>query len=217
MKTDSQLQQDVSDELRWEPSVQATHIGVSVKDGVVTLAGRVDSCSEKWGAERAALRVYGVKALATELTVQLPGPSQRSDADIARSVENVLEWNSTVPAGTVKVKVEAGWVTLAGDVDWQYQRTAAIDSVRHLLGVVGVSDQISIEPALAASTVGSDIEAALRRAAIVDATRISVAVHGGDVTLAGTVRNFAEREAATNSAWATPGVRAVVDHMMLGG
>jgi len=215
MKTDSQLQQDVSAELKWEPSVHAARIGVEVKDGVVTLAGQVDSYSEKWNAERAAQRVAGVKAITTELKVHLTGLSKRTDADVAEAVENVLEWTSSLPAGAIKVMVEGGWVTLSGDVDWQYQRQAATDSVRYLMGVTGVSDQISIKPSVTATAVKSDIEAALKRTSIADAKKISVAVHGSDVTLSGTVHSWDERDTATNSAWGTPGVRNVVDKMTL--
>jgi osmotically-inducible protein OsmY len=215
MKTDSQLQQDVSAELKWEPSVHAARIGVEVKDGVVTLAGQVDSYWEKWNAERAAQRVTGVQALATELKVNLAGPAKRSDADIARSAENVLAWTSSVPADAVKVMVEGGWVTLSGDVHWQFQRQAATDSVRHLLGVIGVSDQIALKPSVSVSAVKADIEAALKRTAIADAKQINVSVQGSDITLSGTVHNWAERETATSSAWGTPGVRNVVDKMTL--
>ena len=218
MKTDSQLQQDVSAELNWEPSVHAARIGVEVKDGVVTLAGQVDSYAEKWNAERAAQRVAGVKALTTELNVQLASPSTRTDGDIAESVENVLEWTSSLPAGAIQVLVEGGWVTLSGDVDWQYQRQAATDSVRYLMGVTGVSDQIGIKPSATselATTVKSDIEAALRRTSIADARKIAVEVHGSDVTLSGTVHSWDERDTATHSAWGTPGVRNVVDVMTL--
>jgi osmotically-inducible protein OsmY len=215
MKTDKQLQQDVSAELKWEPSVHAARIGVEVKDGVVTLAGQVDSYFEKWNAERAAQRVSGVNAMATELKVKLSGMGKRTDADIAGSVESVLEWTSSLPAGAIKVMVEGGWVTLSGDVDWQFQRQAAADSVRTLMGVTGLSDQMSIKPSVSAAVVKSDIEAALKRTAIADAKKISVAVHGTDVTLSGTVHTWAERETATNSAWGTPGVRNVVDMMML--
>jgi len=215
MKTDQQLQQDVIAELRWEPSVHAARIGVEVANGVVTLAGHVDSYAEKWNAERAAQRVSGVKALATELKIQLTGLGLRDDADVARAVENVLDWNASLPAGAVTVMVENGWVTLAGTVDWQYQRQAAADSIRFLLGVTGVSDQIGLKPALSAKSVKADIEAALKRSALADARQISVEVHGAEVTLGGTVHNWAEREAASNSAWGTPGVRTVVDEMRL--
>ena len=215
MKTDSQLQQDVSAELEWEPSVHAARIGVEVKDGVVTLAGQVDSYAEKWNAERAAQRVAGVKAMTTELKVHITGLSKRTDADIAEAAENVLEWTSSLPAGAIKVMVEGGWVTLSGDVDWQYQRQAAKDSVRYLMGVTGVGDQISIKPSVTATAVKADIEAALKRTSIADAKRITVAVHGSDVTLSGTVHSWDERDTATNSAWGTPGVRNVVDKMTL--
>ncbi|MDP4076364.1 BON domain-containing protein [Acidovorax sp. A1169] len=215
MKTDSQLQQDVRAELTWEPSVNAAHIGVEVKDGVVTLAGQVESFTEKWSAERAAQRVSGVHAMATELKVHLAGTRERTDAEIAGSVRNVLEWTSSVPAGAVKVTVESGWVTLSGSVDWQYQKSAATDAVRHLIGVTGISDKIAIKPAKTASSVQSDIEAALARTSIADARKISVVLQGTEVTLAGTVNSWAEREIATNSAWGTPGVNSLVDKMTL--
>jgi osmotically-inducible protein OsmY len=215
MKTDSQLQQDVNAELKWEPSVHAARIGVEAKDGVVTLAGQVDSYAEKWSAERAALRVSGVKTMASALQVQLPSLSQRSDADVAAAVENVLEWASALSAGGVKVMVEQGWVTLSGAVDWQFQKQAAGDSVRLLMGVVGVDNQIGIKPSASASVVSSDIAAALQRAAIADARKIHIAIHGSDITLSGTVGDWAERETAVNSAWATPGVSNVVDMMTL--
>ena len=218
MKTDSQLQQDVAAELRWEPSVHAARIGVEVKDGVVTLAGEVDSYAEKWNAERAAQRVSGVKALSTGLQVHLASPSTRTDGDIAEAVENVLEWSSSLPAGALQVMVEGGWVTLSGDVDWQYQRQAAADSVRHLMGVTGVSNQIGIAPSVPtalATSVKSDIEAALGRTSIADPGKIAVAVQGSEVTLSGTVNSWDERDAATHSAWGTPGVRNVVDVMTL--
>lgn len=216
MKTDSQLQRDVSEELLWEPSVHAARIGVEVKDGVVTLAGQVDSYAEKWNAERAAQRVAGVKAMATALDVQLSGLSQRSDADIASSVQNVLEWVYSLTVGRrIKVMVENGCVTLSGDVDWQFQKQAAADSVRPMMGVTGVSNQITIKPSPSVVIVKSDIEAALKRAAIADAGKIYVAVHGSDITLSGTVNTWAERETATCSAWNTPGVTNVVDMMSL--
>ncbi len=215
MKTDSQLQQDVSAELKWEPSVHATQIGVEVKDGVVTLAGEVGSFWEKWNAQSAAQRVAGVKALSSEITVRLSGLSKRTDTDIAEAVENRLEWTSSLPSGAIKVMVEAGWVTLTGDVDWQYQRQVATDSVRQLLGVTGVSDQIGIKHSLLGAVVQSDIEAALKRTSISEANKISVRVEGSAVTLSGTVHSWNERDTATNSAWGTPGVRTVVDLMTL--
>lgn len=215
MKTDAQLQHDVSAELKWEPSIHAARIGVEVKNGVVTLAGQVDSYSEKWNAERAAQRVSGVNAMATELKVHLPGDQKRTDGDIARAVENVLEWNSLVPVDAIQVMVEGGWVTLSGDVSWQYQKQAAAEGIRSLMGVIGVHDQIFIKPAVTVGAVKSDIEAALKRGAMTDARKISVQIDGADVTLSGTVHSWAEREMATNAAWGTPGVRKVVDKISL--
>jgi osmotically-inducible protein OsmY len=215
MKTDSQLQQDVMAELAWEPAVHATQIGVEVSDGVVTLAGEVGSYAEKWNAERAAQRVQGVKALAVELQVNLAEPGQRSDADIARSAQNILNWSSSLPADSVKVMVEGGWLTLSGNVAWQYQRQDAEASVRYLPGVTGVSNQIGIRPSASAGVVKSDIEAALRRAASNDGQTIAVEVQGADVTLTGTVHSWAERDLATRAAWRSAGVCRVVDKMAL--
>jgi len=213
MKTDSQLQQDVIAELKWEPSVNAAQIGVEVSAGVVTLAGHVDSFTAKWDAERAAQRVAGVKAMAIEIDVNLPGTSKRNDSDIARSVTNVLQWTTYLGRDVIKVSVQDGAVTLTGKVDWEYQRRAAINAVRYLLGVTGIIDHIALNSSVSPSTVRADIEAALKRQAVKDAHNIAVAVSGGDITLSGTVHSWAERELARNSAWGTPGVHSVVDHL----
>jgi osmotically-inducible protein OsmY len=215
MKTDSQLQQDVMAELKWEPAVHAAQIGVEVKDGVVTLAGEVSSYGEKWNAECAAQRVSGVQALAVELEVKLSEFGKRTDADIARAAETALSWSTSIPANTVKVMIEAGWLTLSGDVEWQYQRKNAFDSVRFIMGVTGVSNQIGIKPSPSAVVVKSDIEAAIKRRAVVDAKTISVDVTGASVTLTGIVHSWAERELATRSAWSSLGVKNVVDKMTL--
>ncbi len=209
MKTDAQVKQDVIAELGWEPSVNAAQIGVEVKDGIVTLAGHIGSYAEKWNAERAAQRVSGVRALAIEIDVQLPGSSKRIDADIARSVENVLQWTSYLPKDSIKAMVEGGWVTLTGEVEWGYQRDAAASAVRHLMGVTGVSDDIAVKPKVSSNAVKSDIEAALKRRARADAEKISVEVRGSGVTLTGKVHSWSERELATNSAWGAPGVQSV--------
>jgi osmotically-inducible protein OsmY len=213
MKTDKQVQQDVMAELDWEPSVNAAHIGVEVSDGVVTLAGHVESYAEKIGAESAAQRVTGVKAIAVEMDVKLLSASKRTDADIARSTQNVLEWTTYLPAESIKVKVENGWVTLSGKVAWEYQRNAAASAVRLLMGVTGVTDLIVIQPAVSSALVKTEIEAALKRRARHDAQGIAVEVHGSDVTLSGAVNSWSERELAKNSAWSTPGVHKVVDNM----
>jgi osmotically-inducible protein OsmY len=216
MKTDAQLQLDVIAELKWEPSVNPAQIGVEVKDGVVTLAGHVSSYAEKCDAERAAQRVSGVKALAVEMDVNLPGSSKRTDADIARSAENVLEWMTYLPKHCVKVKVENGWVSLSGEVAWQYQRTAAADAVRYLWGVTGVSDQIAIKTKVSPNAVKSDIEAALKRRAHTNAQSIAVNVEGDNVTLTGKVHSWPERDLARYAAWNTPGVRKVIDNITVG-
>ena len=213
MKTDTQVQEDVLAELKWEPSVNAAEIGVEVKNCVVTLTGHVGSFAEKRDAERAAQRVAGVKALAVEIDIVLPGASRRNDADIARATDNALEWMTYLPKDSVKVMVEGGWITLSGEVDWQYQRQTAAMRVRHLMGVTGVSDQISLRPQVFLNAVKSGIEAALKRRAHADAQLISVEVNGADVTMSGTVHSCSERELARHSAWCTPGVQHVVDNI----
>lgn len=213
MKTDTQLQSDVLAELKWDPSFNAAEIGVEVSNGVVTLSGHVDKYSEKWAAERAAQKVTGVKALAIELDVTLPGASNRSDADIARTAENVLEWTTNWPKDHVKVMVEKGWVTLSGELDYEYQRQLASSSVRHLMGVTGVSNQLTIKSILTSSTVKSDIEAALKRRALTDAQEIMITVNGGEVTLTGVVHSWSERDMVSDSVWNTPGVTDVNDNI----
>ena len=215
MKTDSQLQQDVMAELKWEPTVHAEQIGVEVNNGIVTLAGHVDSYPAKWNAERAAQRVAGVKGLAVEIDVQLNESIKHTDADIARTAKNVLLWTTYLPKDSVKIMVEDGWITLSGQVQWGFQRSTATAAVRYLMGVKGVSDQITIKPTLSATSVKNDIEAALKRRAVNEANAIKVAVSGTEVTLTGKVPTWAERDAAGSAAWGTPGVSNVIDNIAI--
>ncbi len=215
MKTDSQLQQDVISELSWDPSIHATTIGVEVKDGIVTLAGHVQSYDEKWNAEKAAQRVPGVKALAVEMDVKLPSSNVRTDAEIASAAESVLRWTTLWTLDAVKIMVEKGWVTLTGKVEWEYQRRSAAWSVKNLMGVTGVSNQITIKPSVSSSTIKSDIDAALKRRASNDAMNIHVEVQGDKVTLGGKVHSWSERELVNHSAWGTAGVREVVNNISI--
>ncbi|POZ60370.1 MULTISPECIES: BON domain-containing protein [Chromobacterium] len=211
MKNDIQLQQDVMAELNWDPSISSSHVGVSTNDGVVTLTGHVCSYAEKWAAERAALRVAGVKALAIEMDVELPNSDRREDADISRSVAHLLQQMTEIPKEGIKVMVENGWVTLFGEVEWDYQRQIASRIVRHLLGVTGVSDNIAITPKLSMNDVKDGVENALRRRAIADIDSISVMIQGEDVILDGVVHSWSERELAEHAAWGMPGVHQVIN------
>lgn len=215
MKSDHQLKLDVIEELAWEPSINETEIGVEVKGGIVTLSGHLGSYAEKYAAEKATLRVSGVKAIAVEIDVKLPGASQRTDADIAATAQRGLEWNALVPHEKVKVKVEDAWITLTGEVDHEYQRLAAESALRNLLGVVGISNQIKVKPGILPKDVKVNIEAALQRRAHKQTQAISVTVAGDEVTLSGWAPSLAERRAAYLAALSAPGVTRVIDNMQV--
>lgn len=217
MSTDTQLKESVLAELKWEPSVSAAHIGVTAKNGVVTLMGHVETYAEKMAAEKAAGRVKGVKAIAEEIEVRLPYSIKHGDDDIATQAVNRLAWNSSVPKDAVKVKVEKGWVTLTGTVDWNFQKTSAADDIRWLSGIVGVSNNIAIKPRVNAANISHDIDAALHRSWFWDPETVFVKADGGKVTLTGTVDNWYDRQVAGTTAWAAPGATSVENDIRVNG
>jgi osmotically-inducible protein OsmY len=208
-RTDEQIQRDVLAELKWDARVQPNEIGVAVKDGIVTLSGWVDSYTKRWAAEEAARRVRGVKAVANDIEVKLPVSAERTDADIAAAALHALKWDAMIPDDQVKVTVSKGWITLDGEVNWQFERDDAERVVRRLTGVRGVTNLIKVKTRPTPSELKQKIEDALVRSAETDAERITVEVQGSKVILKGTVRAWAEKQEAERVAWSAPGVTSV--------
>jgi len=213
MRNDSDIRKDVLEHLEFEPSLEASSIGVAVHSGVVTLTGHVTSYAQKRSAEEAAGRVRGVKAIAQDIEVRLASDKKRSDDEIAERAVRILDWNDSVPASQIKVKVERGWVTLSGDVNWRFQKEAADAAVNRLSGVVGVSNEIVIKPLVKSGDIREKIERALHRQAALGARELSVEVDGDRVILGGRVDSWHERNLANQTAWSVPGVKTVIDRL----
>jgi osmotically-inducible protein OsmY len=209
MRLDKELQEDVIRELAWEPKVESANIGVAIDKGAVTLTGHVDSYVQRFAAERAALRVYGVLAVANELVVKLPSDRTRDDSDIALAISNQMAWNAAIPPGAIKATVTHGWVTLEGHVDWAYQSEAADKLVRGLIGVKAVTNRVTVKAAVHYKDVKAKITEALHRQAQIDARRIWLTTDDGHVTLHGHVSSWSEAAAARKAAESAPGVTKV--------
>jgi osmotically-inducible protein OsmY len=212
-KTDSEVKNDVLSELKYEPSIKVTDIGVLVKDGTVTLTGYTTSFNDKLTAVYAVKRVAGVVAIADDIELHIPDVNHRTDSEIAAAAAHQIEWSTTIPTGTVGITIRNGWVILEGEVEWWYQKNAAEVAVRHLAGVHGVSNSISIKSTDKIPAVGMDIEAAFARNALLDAKQIHIEIAGSKVMLHGTVPTLTQREEAERVAWAAQGVCAVDNHL----
>lgn len=213
--SDKALRQAVIDELEWDPSFNARHIGVAVEDGVVTLSGHVGSYIERLAAEKAVKRVKGVRAIAEEIEVRFPSDKKTSDDQIAKRALDVIAWDSTIPKDRIQIKVQNGFVTLTGEVDWFYQRDDAEAAVRKLTGVKGLSNEIKVKPQVRGTDIKQRIETALKRNAEVEADAIKVTVQEGRVILDGKVKAWYERELAERTAWSAPGVISVEDRISI--
>lgn len=217
MKNDSGLQKDVLEELLWDPLVPEARVGVAVSNGVVTLTGHLDTYAEKVAVKHAVERVSGVKAIALEVDVVPPGIHQRSDTEIASAIENVLSWSTSVPKNQVKLMVEKGWVTLSGELNWNFQRQAVERMIRPLKGVVGITDNIKLKELIIPMNITHRIQEALTRQAVREAKRIEVTINGNVATLQGRVHSLAEKNAAEGATWSAPGVLRVDNQLIVEG
>lgn len=215
IRSDEEIQHDVLAELAWEPRVQPNEIGVSVRDGVVTLTGWVDNYAKKWSAERAAHRVTRVRSVANDVEVRLPSSVERPDPELAVAAVRALEWDAFVPVQDLDVTVANGWIVLRGEVEWEYQRRAAEQAVGRLSGIRGVTNGISVRPreTPVSDEISDRLQSALVRSVETDAEGIGVQTRGGVVVLVGTVRSWLEREEAERVAWSAPGVTRVDNHI----
>jgi osmotically-inducible protein OsmY len=210
---DIALRKDILEELEFDPSVEARHIGVAVGHGIVTLTGHVGSFAERAAVERIVTRVRGVRGIAQEIQVRLPANRKTNDDEIAERALKIIAWDTTIPADRIQVRVENGWATLRGTVDWDFQRQAAADAVRKLSGVIGLTNELTLGQSVSATDIKRRIENALTRAAELEAAHIRVGVIGGKVILDGKVHAFHERAAAERAAWSAPGVHVVEDRI----
>jgi osmotically-inducible protein OsmY len=215
MKTDIQLQADIIDELKWDPKINPAEIGVLVKNGVVTLSGTVNSYSKKLAVEEVVKRVKDVKGIAEEITVRLSREGKRTDAELAEAALNAVKWNNSIPDDRIRITVENGWVTLEGELDWQFQKDAATHAVDYIVGVKGVTNIVTIRPRINVPVVRDTIKKALERSADIEADRIIIETNGNKVTLRGKARSWSERNEVERAAWCAPGVMEVEDELII--
>ncbi|WP_413667939.1 BON domain-containing protein [Mucilaginibacter sp. Mucisp86] len=216
MKTDHEIQKDVMDELKWQPFLNSSTIGVAVKNGIVTLSGTVDTFSKKVDAEKAVKKVAGVKAVAEDIQIGISPIYRRTDTEIAEAILNTLQWHSAIPNDKIKIKVESGVVTLEGELEWEYQRAGAVTAIQNLTGIKSVINRIALKPRLSPYELEQKISAAFHRSAGIDAAKVHAEIDGNTVTLTGRVRSLAEKDDAENAAWAAPGIFHVKNKLDIG-